>query len=307
MKLQLLSLLSPTWMHPAYIGAIAAACMSDVQSSEDVVREATFKLNGLKTAIQIYHKQRLQGGDSCCASGWSEAQSTEEVVCSLLRLCLAGSSSGSGSGGVLDEEDGLSRLMLREDARVALLGWVRSEMAPLLTRPAVAELILKLVRQTFGAPQPPAPSARGCGGTVSFAKIASSSAGAKLQAVVLGLANALSKYLHSFIGVEVDLSSSPSSTTVPCISASSLPLLLQSVSAALTPFAHNSFTDTRVSAGDAGAPHRKSSNEHEVLVKKVRNKNAPIFAVEKIQQFNIIILQCLCDFVCRWRARCWTD
>ena len=266
MKLRLLSLLSPAWVHPAYIGAIAAACMHAL-GSEQVTQEAAFKLNGLKTAIQTFHKLRAQsrGGQSEGGAASSmeeeEAGSMEEVVCVLLRLCLGGGGGGGGgsSEGQGAEEAGLRRLLLREEVRVTLLNWVRSEMAALLSRPAVAALLLRLVRHTFG-PCLSSPSLSSASpGTVSLAQLGSHAAGPRLQAVVLALANVLSKYLHSYLGVQVNYSPPSSPSSAPAahsssVSIYSLPLLLQSVSSALSPFADNC---------------RKSSDENEVLVKKV--------------------------------------
>jgi hypothetical protein len=258
-KLELVSLLSPSWIHPAYIGAIAATCMSDPQSPEDLVQEATFKLNGLKTAIQTFHKMRSQ--QSVCGD---EAQTMEEVVCVLLQLCLVNS---GGSGGQ-DEQVGSSRLAIREEVRVTLLSWIRNEMSALLSRPAVADMLLMILRQTFGPYQPsPVVSSTNIG-TVSMTKHGGVT-GVKLQGVVLGLANVLSKYVHSYIGVEVTYSYDSSfSSDTTSISRSSLPQLLQCVSAALIPFADKSFSSS-TSRGPASGRSNMLSDEHEILMKKV--------------------------------------
>lgn len=250
-------------MHPAYIAAIASACLCDKQNSEEIRKEAEYKLSGMKTAVQSYHKLRISslggGGDDEEGRG-SEKDTMEEVVCVLLRLCLnsdSGSDSGSGSDG---QEDGLARLVMREEVRVTILLWVKNEMFSLISRPAVADLLLHLVRQTFPAT-----------GKVKD--------GWKMQAVVLAMANVLSKYLHSYIGVEVNYTSSTSFSS----SVSSLHVLIQSVSAVLTPLAQSSL-------GMSSAVGRTGVDEQEMQVKKVISH---IIACMLSSSLTTFILFCL--------------
>ena len=261
--MKILSLLSPSWIHPAFIGAISAACLHDHVSSSDVLREAQYKLNGLKTAVQAYCKLRrkVEGDNEC-----TEGAMLEEVTCTLMRLCMARESFLDGE--VMELEIGLSRLPLREDVRVTLLDWIKSEMELLLESHDVADLFLSLMKQTFCGSFHTV-TAEPSSTTHSVVTVGQNvSASPAFQAVLLSMANVFSARFFPFIATEneVPIAGHFDNINHGFLCVTCIPLLLQSISTALSPHADSSY----VSTDGASSGNMYSSFDHQDnLVKKV--------------------------------------